>query len=153
MTIQFRRQLVVHQDYHALRLGSRYAVGVAPKHFVVELRDTQRYAMPCESAMGKRESAMVNGNTQCRTRIRYGKWEYAMPNANPLWEKRESAMVNGNTQCRTRIRYGKWEYEMPNANPLWEKRESAMVNGNTQCRTRIRYGKWEYEMPNSNTLW
>ena len=34
----------------------------------------------------EREYAMVNGNTQCRTRIRYGKWEYAMPNANTLWE-------------------------------------------------------------------
>ena len=52
-------------------------------------KNTQRYAMPCESAMGKRESAMGKRESESDLldhRIRYGKWEYAMPNANTLWE-------------------------------------------------------------------
>ena len=53
-------QLVVHQDYHALGLGSRYAVGVAPKHFVV---DQQEYATI-------RNAVRIRYG---KTRIRYGK--------------------------------------------------------------------------------
>ena len=47
--------------------------------------------MPCESAMGKRESAMGKRESESDLldhRIRYGKWEYAMPNANTLWQWR-----------------------------------------------------------------
>ena len=57
-----------------------------------------------EYAMGKRESAMVNGNTQCRTRIRYGKWEYAMPNANTLWENANQKVTFSATILHTVFR-------------------------------------------------
>ena len=91
-----------------------------------------------------------------KTRIRYGKWEYAMPNANPLWENAnqkvtfsatESAMVNFFFLFLFSVKIMSESLQM--ANNKWPK----IGNGNTQCGTRIRYGKWEYAMPNVNTLW